>query len=247
MVILLGAIVALAAMSVRIVTEYDRLVIFFLGKFQGVSGPGVVFVLPGIMSAQKITLRVVVHDIPPQDIITKDNVSVKVNAVVYFRVVDPEKAILAVQDFFYATSQLSQTTLRSVLGRMEMDELLANRDKVNSELQQILDNDTEPWGVKVIKVEVKNIDLPDDMVRMIAMQAEAERERRAKIIRADGEFQASQKLREAAVVLSDNPVSIQLRYLQSLSEIATEKSSTIVFPIPIDFFSALLNNRKKES
>ena len=180
MVILLAAIVALVAMSVRIVTEYDRLVIFFLGKFQGVSGPGVVFVIPGIMSAQKITLRVVVHDVPPQDVITKDNVSVKVNAVVYFRVVDPEKAILAVQDFFYATSQLSQTTLRSVLGRMEMDELLANRDKVNSELQQILDSDTEPWGIKVIKVEVKNIDLPDDMVRMIAMQAEAERERRAK-------------------------------------------------------------------
>ncbi len=244
MLMLLVALVALAAMSVRIVTEYDRLVVFFLGKFQGVSGPGIVFVVPGLMSAQKITLRVVVHDVPPQDVITKDNVSVKVNAVVYFRIVDPQKAILAVQDFFYATSQLSQTTLRSVLGRMEMDERLANRDKVNSELQQILDSDTEPWGVKVIKVEVKNIDLPEDMVRMIAMQAEAERERRAKIIRADGEFQASEKLRQAAMVLSDNPVSIQLRYLQSLSEIATEKSSTIVFPIPIDFFSALVKDRK---
>lgn len=241
---LFAALTLLAVMSVRIVTEYDRLVIFVLGKFQWVSGPGIVFVVPALMSAQKITLRVVVHDVPPQDVITKDNVSVKVNAVVYFKVVDPQKAILVVQDFFYATSQLSQTTLRSVLGRMEMDELLANREKVNSELQQILDNDTEPWGIKVIKVEVKNIDLPDDMVRMIAMQAEAERERRAKIIRADGEFQASQKLREAAVVLSDNPVSIQLRYLQSLSEIATEKSSTIVFPIPIDFFAALLKKNQ---
>ena len=244
MLIFLVAVFVLAFASVRVVTEYDRLILFFLGKFQSVAGPGIVFVVPGLMSAQKITLRVVVHDVPPQDVITKDNVSIKVNAVVYFRVVDPQKAILAVQDFFYATSQLSQTTLRSVLGRMEMDELLANREKVNADLQQILDSDTEPWGVKVIKVEVKNIDLPEDMVRMIAMQAEAERERRAKIIRADGEFQASQKLKEAALVLSDNPVSIQLRYLQSLSEIATEKSSTIVFPIPIDFFSDLLKSRK---
>jgi regulator of protease activity HflC (stomatin/prohibitin superfamily) len=243
----LAALAILASMSVRIVTEYDRLVIFFLGKFQGVAGPGIVFVVPGLMSAQKITLRVVVHDVPPQDVISKDNVSIKVNAVVYFQVVDPQKAILSVQDFFYATSQLSQTTLRSVLGRMELDELLANRDKVNSELRQILDSDTEPWGVKVIKVEVKNIDLPPDMVRMIAMQAEAERERRAKIIRADGEFQASEKLRQAALILSDNPVSIQLRYLQSLSEIATEKSSTIVFPIPIDFFSALLKDKKNQA
>ncbi|MBI3551677.1 MAG: slipin family protein [Elusimicrobia bacterium] len=234
----------LALFSIKIVNEYDRLVIFVVGRLWKVGGPGPVIVLPLIMSAQRVTLRTQVLDVPPQDVITKDNISMKVNAVVYFRVIDPEKAIISVEHYIYATTQLAQTTLRSVLGKSEMDELLANRDKINSELAQILDLHTEPWGVKVSNVEVKNVDLPQDMVRAIAMQAEAERERRAKIIHAEGELQASEKLGQAAAILAANPVSIQLRYLQTLSEIATEKNSTTVFPIPIDLISMFLDRKK---
>ena len=237
-------LVFLAFLSIKIVNEYDRLVIFVIGRMWKVGGPGPIIVIPGIMSAQRVSLRTQVLDVPPQDIITKDNISMKVNAVVYFRVVDPEKAIIQVENYGYATLQLAQTTLRSVLGKSDMDELLANREKINAELATILDLHTEPWGVKVSNVEVKNVDLPQDMVRAIAMQAEAERERRAKIIHAEGELQASEKLGQAAAILAANPVSIQLRYLQTLSEIATEKNSTTVFPIPIDLISMFLKQKK---
>ena len=233
-------IVFFVFISIRIVDEYDRLVIFVLGRMWRVGGPGPFIVVPGIMSAQKISLRTVVLDVPPQDVITKDNISMKVNAVVYFRVIDPEKAVIQVENYVYATSQLAQTTLRSVLGKSEMDELLSNREKINSELATILDTHTEPWGVKVSNVEVKNVDLPQDMIRAIAMQAEAERERRAKIIHAEGELQASEKLGQAAAILAANPVSIQLRYLQTLAEIATDNNSTTVFPIPMDLLSMFL-------
>ncbi len=237
-------VVFLAFLSIKIVNEYDRLVIFVLGRIWKVGGPGPIIVVPGIMTAQRVSLRTVVLDVPPQDVITKDNISMKVNAVVYFRVVDPEKAIIQVENYIYATSQLAQTTLRSVLGKSDMDELLANREKINAELATILDLHTEPWGVKVSNVEVKNVDLPQDMIRAIAMQAEAERERRAKIIHAEGELQASEKLGQAAAVLAKDPVSIQLRYLQTLSEIATEKNSTTVFPIPIDLIAMFLDKKK---
>jgi regulator of protease activity HflC (stomatin/prohibitin superfamily) len=233
-------VVFVALISIRIVNEYDRLVVFVLGRLWRVSGPGPVIVVPGIMSAQRVSLRTVVLDVPPQDIITKDNISMKVNAVVYYRVVDAERAILSVENYNYATSQLAQTTLRSVLGKMDMDDLLANREKINAELATILDAHTEPWGVKVSNVEVKNVDLPQDMVRAIAMQAEAERERRAKIIHAEGELQASEKLGQAAAILAANPISVQLRYLQTLAEIAAEKNSTTIFPVPIDLISMFL-------
>ena len=230
----------LVFISIRIVNEYDRLVVFVLGRMWRVSGPGPVIIVPGIMSSQKVSLRTVVLDVPPQDIITKDNISMKVNAVVYFRVIDSEKAVLSVENYVYATSQLAQTTLRSVLGKSEMDELLSNREKINAELQQILDTHTEPWGVKVTNVELKNVDLPPEMLRAIAKQAEAERERRAKVIHADGELQASEKLGQAAKVLSADPASIQLRYLQTLAEIATEKNSTTIFPVPVDVISMFI-------
>ncbi|OGR87397.1 MAG: hypothetical protein A3J74_00345 [Elusimicrobia bacterium RIFCSPHIGHO2_02_FULL_57_9] len=226
--------------SIKIVNEYDRLVIFVLGRIWKVGGPGPLIVIPGIMTAQKISLRTMVLDVPPQDIITRDNISIKVNAVVYFRVMDPQKAVISVENYVYATSQLAQTTLRSVLGKMEMDDLLTNREKINAELQQILDSHTEPWGVKISNVEVKNVDLPQEMLRAIAKQAEAERDRRAKIIHAEGELQASEKLGQAAAVLSQNPASIQLRYLQTLAEISTGKNSTTIFPIPIDVISMFL-------
>ena len=235
----------LVFLSIRIVPEYDRLVIFVLGRIWKVGGPGPIIVVPGIMSAQRVSLRTVAFDVPPQDVITKDNITMKVNAVIYFRVIDPEKAILQVENYIYATSQLAQTTLRSVLGKSDMDELLSNREKINAELQQILDLHTEPWGVKVSNVEIKNVDLPQDMVRAIAMQVEAERERRAKIIHAEGELQASEKLGQAAKILAENPVSVQLRYLQTLSEIATDKNSTTIFPIPIDLITMFLNKDKK--
>lgn len=230
-------LVTFVILSIRIVQEYDRLVVFVLGRLWKVAGPGPVIVVPAFMSAQRVSLRTVVLDVPPQDIITRDNISMKVNAVVYFRVIDPEKAILSVENYVYATSQLAQTTLRSVIGKMDMDELLANREKINSELAAILDAHTEPWGVKVSNVELKNVDLPPDMVRAIAMQAEAERERRAKIIHAEGELQASEKLGQAAAILAQNPVSVQLRFLQTLAEIATEKNSTTIFPVPVDLIS----------
>lgn len=219
---------------IKIVTEYERLVVFRLGKFYKVKGPGIVIIIPGIDKFVRVSLRTVTMDVPPQDIITKDNVSINVNAVVYYRIIHPEKAIIEVENYNFATSQISQTTLRSVLGQLELDELLMERDKINAELQKIIDEATDPWGIKVIKVEIKDIILPEEMKRAMARQAEADRERRAKIISAEGELQASQKLLEAAQKMSQNPLTVQLRYLQTLTEISMEKTSTIVFPIPID-------------
>lgn len=227
------------ASMIRILPEYERGIVFRLGRCIGSKGPGIIFLLPfNIDRMVKVSLRTVTLDVPTQDVITRDNVSVKVNAVVYFRVIDPVKAILSVENFFYATSQLAQTTLRSVCGQAEMDKLLSEREKINEELQEILDKDTEPWGVKVSKVELKQIDLPQEMQRAMARQAEAERERRAKVINAEGELQAANMLSEASLIMSSNPITIQLRYLQTLSEIATEKNSTIVFPIPVELLKA---------
>jgi len=237
-------LVILLFSSLKILNEYERGVIFHLGKFYGVKGPGLIIVLPGIQQMVRVSLRTVVLDVPPQDVITRDNVTVKVNAVVYFRVIEPKDAILQVENYLYATSQLSQTTLRSVLGQAELDELLSNREKINKDLQHILDQHTEPWGVKVSNVEVKNVDLPGEMLRAIARQAEAERERRAKVIHSEGEFQASEKLAKAAEVLSASPASLQLRYLQTLTEIATERNSTTIFPIPIDLIKLFLDLKK---
>jgi regulator of protease activity HflC (stomatin/prohibitin superfamily) len=222
--------------AIRILREYERGVIFRLGRLIGAKGPGLILLIPIVDKMVKVSLRVVTMDVPPQDVITKDNVTVRVNAVVYFRVMDPEKAIVAVEDFLYATSMISQTTLRAVLGQADLDSLLSEREKLNARLQQIIDEDTEPWGVKVTKVEVKNVDLPQDMQRAIARQAEAERERRAKVIHAEGEFQASAKLAEAAGLMSQEPMAMQLRFLGTLAEVATENNSTIVFPVPIDLF-----------
>ncbi len=233
-------LVVVALMSIKIITEYDRMVVFILGRLWKVSGPGPIIVVPGIMSAQRVSLRTIVLDVPPQDIITRDNISMKVNAVVYYRVMDPEKAVIQVENYMYATSLIAQTTLRSVLGKLEMEALLSQREKINSELQQILDSHTEPWGVKVSMVEVKNVDLPPEMLRAMAKQAEAERERRAKVIHAEGELQASEKLSQAAKVLSENPASLQLRYLQTLAEIAVDKNSTTIFPVPIDMISLFM-------
>ena len=226
--------------SVRVLREYERGVIFRLGRLIAAKGPGLILLIPVIDKIVKVSLRVVTMDVPEQDVITKDNVTVRVNAVIYFRVVDPVKAIVAVENYLYATSMMSQTTLRAVLGQVELDTLLSERDKLNDRLQKIIDEDTEPWGIKVTKVEVKNVDLPQEMQRAIARQAEAERERRAKIIHAEGEFQASVKLRQAADEISKQPAAIQLRFLQTLTEIATEKNSTIVFPVPIDLLSAFM-------
>jgi regulator of protease activity HflC (stomatin/prohibitin superfamily) len=233
----------IVANAVRILMEYERGVVFRLGRFAGVKGPGLRFIIPGIDKLVKVSLRTVAMDVPPQDVITKDNVSVKVNAVLYFRVMAPEKALIQVENYLYATSQLAQTTLRSVLGQSEMDELLAHRDKINMELQQILDRQTDAWGIKISNVEVKHIDLPVEMQRAMARQAEAERERRSKIIHAEGEFQASQKLAEAAKVISSESGALQLRFLQTLTEIATEKNSTILFPIPIDLIKPFLDRK----
>jgi regulator of protease activity HflC (stomatin/prohibitin superfamily) len=232
-----------AASAVRILPEYERGVLFRLGRFVGIRGPGLFFIIPGVDRLVRVSLRTVAFDVPPQDVITHDNVTIKVSAVIYFRVMEPEKAIIEVENFLYATSQLSQTTLRSVLGQVDLDELLANREKINRELQEILDRHTGPWGVKVSNVEVKNIDLPQEMMRAIARQAEAERERRAKIIHAEGELQASEKLAMAAVVLEKEPMSLQLRFLQTLTEIASEKNSTIVFPIPIDLLKVFMDKK----
>jgi len=222
---------------IKVLKEYERGVIFRLGRIlDKPKGPGLILVLAPIDKMVRVSLRTIVLDVPPQDVITKDNVSVKVNAVVYFRVIDPQRAIIEVQDYLYATSQLSQTTLRSVLGQAELDELLSQRDKLNEELQNIIDQHTDPWGVKVSMVEIKYVDLPQEMQRAMAKQAEAERERRAKVIHAEGEFQASQKLLDAAETISRNPTTIQLRYLQTLNDISAENTSTIVFPVPIDLF-----------
>jgi regulator of protease activity HflC (stomatin/prohibitin superfamily) len=220
--------------SLKRVMEYERLVVFVLGKFHTVKGPGIRLVIPGLQQMVRVNLQTVTMEVPSQDVITRDNISVKVNAVIFLRVVDPQRAVLAVQDYLYSTSQVAQTTLRSVLGQSQFDDLLSKRDDINAELQRIIDQQTEPWGVKVAAVEVKNVDIPQDMQRAIARQAEAERERRAKIIHAEGEFQAAQKLAEAAEVIGQNPAALQLRYLQTLVEIAAEKNSTTIFPIPID-------------
>jgi len=240
-IIIVGLMVA--ASAVRILPEYERGVLFRLGRYAGTRGPGLFFIIPGVDKLIRVSLRTVVMDVPPQDVITHDNVTVKVSAVIYFRVIEPEKAIIDVENFLYATSQLSQTTLRSVLGQVELDELLANREKINRELQEILDRHAGPWGVKVSNVEVKNIDLPQEMMRAIAKQAEAERERRAKIIHAEGELQASEKLAKAAAVLAQEPMSLQLRFLQTLTEIGAEKNSTIVFPVPIDVIKMFLDKK----
>jgi regulator of protease activity HflC (stomatin/prohibitin superfamily) len=223
-------------------SEYERGVIFRLGRLIASKGPGIIFIIPLVDRLMKVSLRLIAFDVPSQDVITKDNVSIKVNAVLYYRVMDPNKAVVEVEDYAYATSQLAQTTLRSVCGQAELDELLAEREKISLRLQEILDKDTDPWGIKVSKVEIKHIDLPPEMQRAMAKQAEAERERRAKVIHAEGEFQASAKLSEAAEVISKDPTALQLRYLQTLSEIATENNSTILFPIPIDLFKHFLKN-----
>ncbi|ABL65198.1 slipin family protein [Chlorobium phaeobacteroides] len=229
--------------AVKILREYERGVIFRLGRAIGPKGPGLIILLPGIDKMVKVDLRTVTLDVPPQDIITRDNVSVKVSAVVYFRVLDSMKAILDVADFHFATSQLAQTTLRSVCGQGELDNLLAERDEINERIQNILDKDTEPWGVKVSKVEVKEIDLPEEMRRAMAKQAEAERERRSKIINAEGEFQAAQRLADAAAIISSAPAALQLRYLQTLKDIAGQNNSTTIFPVPIDLLRAFMENK----
>jgi regulator of protease activity HflC (stomatin/prohibitin superfamily) len=229
--------------AIRILREYERGVIFRLGRLignGGIKGPGLIFLIPVIDKMVKVSLRTVVLDVPPQDVITQDNVSIKVNAVVYFRVVEPQRAVVQVENFLAATSQISQTTLRSVLGQSELDDLLSQREKINHKLQQIIDTNTEPWGVKVTNVEVKQIDLPQEMQRAMAKQAEAERERRSKVIAAEGEFQASQRLADAARILADQPSALTLRYLQTLREIATENNSTTIFPVPIDLLKPFL-------
>ena len=239
-IIVLFIVIVYLLMSINILAEYERGVIFRLGKLlPQPKGPGVIFVFAPIDRIIRVSMRTVVMDVPPQDVITRDNVSVKVNAVVYFRVIDPRRAIVEVESYIYATSQLAQTTLRSVLGQVEMDELLSERERLNQQLQQILDQHTDPWGIKVSSVEVKHVDLPPDMQRAMARQAEAEREKRAKIIHAAGELEASEKLSQAAVVIASEPVAITLRYLQTLTEIAAEKNSTIVFPLPIEMMHLL--------
>ena len=230
-------------MGLRTLYEYQRDVVFRLGKYAGMKGPGLRWIWPFIDQLVKVDLRTIARDVPPQDIITKDNVTVQVNAVVFMRVMNPDKAILEVDNYLYNTSQLSQTTLRSVLGQAELDELLTNREELNEKLQTILDADTDPWGVKVTKVEIKHVDLPTEMQRAMAKQAEAERERRAKVIHADGEFQASKKLAEAAEVIQKQPAALQLRYLQTLTEISTENASTVIFPVPVDMLKGLLGNK----
>ncbi|MEK6565095.1 MAG: slipin family protein [Bacteroidota bacterium] len=238
--------IIVAANAVRILREYERGVIFRLGRVLGVKGPGIIWLWPFIDKMVKVSLRTVVMDVPPQDVITQDNVSIKVNAVIYFRVIEPQRAIIDVENFLFATSQLSQTTLRSVLGQSELDDLLSQRDKINLKLQQIIDSHTAPWGIKVSTVEVKQIDLPQEMQRAMAKQAEAERERRAKVIAAEGEFQASQKLSEAAEILAKQPSALTLRYLQTLREIATDKNSTTIFPVPIDLLKPFLELGKNK-
>ncbi|MFO0731755.1 MAG: slipin family protein [Nitrospiraceae bacterium] len=244
LLLLLVFALILGKLTFNVLPEYERAVIFRLGRLSqglvGGNGPGLVIILPFIDRLIRVSLRTVAMDVPPQDVITRDNVTVKVNAVIYFRVVDAQRAVIQVEDYLYATSMMAQTTLRSVLGQMQLDDLLSKRDEINAELQRIIDQQTEPWGVKVSAVEVKNVDLPQEMQRAIARQAEAERERRAKIIHAQGEFEASQRLADAAGVISQNPAALQLRYLQTLVEIAAEKNSTTIFPIPIDTIAPFL-------
>ena len=233
------------ASAIRILNEYQRGVIFRLGRLIATKGPGLIILIPIVDKMVRVDLRIVAMDVPPQDVITRDNVSIKVNAVIYFRVMDSNKAVVEVENYLYATSQLAQTTLRSVCGEVELDEILSEREKINSNLQEILDRSTDPWGIKVTTVEVKHIDLPQEMQRAMAKQAEAERERRAKIINAEGEFQAAQKLADAAAVIAEHPIALQLRYLQTLNQIAAENNSTTIFPIPIDLFRPFLKLMEK--
>ncbi len=241
-VLIFLAILVLSS-AIKILREYERGVVFRLGRAIGAKGPGLILLIPIVDKMVRVQLRTVAMDVPPQDVITKDNVTVKVNAVIYFRVLDANRAVLEVENYLYATSQIAQTTLRSTLGESDLDELLSKREKINQELQAVIDRHTEPWGIKVSTVEVKNVDLPQEMQRAIARQAEAERERRAKVINAEGELQASQKLSEAAAVIATQPLAMQLRYLQTLAEIATENNSTTIFPIPIDLFEPIIRAR----
>ncbi|GGA95967.1 membrane protein [Puia dinghuensis] len=241
-VVIIFFVLVLLANAIRILREYERGVVFRLGRLTGIRGPGLILLIPIIDKMVKVSLRTLVLDVPPQDVITQDNVSIKVNAVVYFRVIQPQKSIVEVENYLTATSQLSQTTLRSVLGQSDLDDLLSQREKINQKLQQIIDAHTEPWGIKVSNVEVKQIDLPQEMQRAMAKQAEAERERRSKVIAAEGEYQASQRLADAARILNEQPSAITLRYLQTLREIATEKNSTTIFPIPIDLLKPFLKD-----
>jgi regulator of protease activity HflC (stomatin/prohibitin superfamily) len=240
LVTFLVIVIALVISGIKILKEYERAVVFRLGRMVGARGPGIIYIIPGIEKMVKLDLRTVTMDIPPQDVITRDNVSVKVSAVLYFRVLEPTRAVVAVENYLFATSQLAQVTLRSVCGQGELDELLAERERINSRIQEILDQQTDPWGIKVVLVELKHIDLPQEMQRAMAKQAEAERERRAKVIHADGEFQASQKLADAAEVIGKQPMALQLRFLQSLVEVASEKNSTTIFPVPIDLLTPFL-------
>jgi regulator of protease activity HflC (stomatin/prohibitin superfamily) len=242
-----GIAVLILISGFRVLNEYERMVVFRLGRLTPYRGPGVVFIIPIVERTMRIDLRTVTLDIPPQDVITRDNVTVKVSAVLYFRVVDPSRAVTEVADYLFATLQLSQTTLRSVGGQSELDDLLSQREKLNARIQEIIDTQTEPWGIKVTLVEIKNIDLPQDMQRAIAAQAEAERERRAKVIAAEGEFQAAQRLADAAVIMGHSPIALQLRYLQTLGEIATEHNSTTLFPVPIDLLEPFVRMRQQSS
>lgn len=236
LVVIVVLVIMILSNAIRVLREYERGVIFRLGRMIGVKGPGLILLIPILDRLVKVSLRTIVMDVPPQDVITRDNVSIKVNAVIYFRVMEPGQAIIEVENYLFATSQLSQTTLRSVLGQVELDDLLSEREKINLELQSIIDRSTDPWGIKVISVEVKDVDLPTEMKRAMARQAEAERDRRAKVIAALGEFQASEKLAQAAQIIERHPVAIQLRYLQTLNEVAAENNSTTIFPVPIDLF-----------
>ena len=246
LIVILGLVAAILLSAFRVLREYERGVVFMLGRFWKVKGPGLILVIPVIQQMVRADLRTIVMDVPSQDVISRDNVSVKVNAVIYFRVVDPEKAIIQVENFDAATSQLAQTTLRSVLGQHELDDMLAARDKLNADIQRILDEQTDAWGIKVANVEIKHVDIDESMIRAIARQAEAERERRAKVIHAEGELQASEKLVQAAEILSGRPEALQLRYLQTLTVIAADKNSTIIFPLPMDIVSSFMKSRKKD-
>jgi regulator of protease activity HflC (stomatin/prohibitin superfamily) len=238
--ILIALVVLILLSAIKVLNEYERAVVFRLGRIIGAKGPGIILLIPIVDRMRRVSLRTIVTDVPPQDVITKDNVSVKVNAVLNFRVMDPNKAVVEVENYLYATGQLAQTTLRSVLGQVELDDLLSEREKINRKLQEIVDAHTDPWGVKVTLVEIKHVDLPADMQRAMARQAEAERERRAKVINAEGEYQAAARLAEAAGIIADHPMALQLRYLQTLSEIASENNSTTIFPIPIDLFQVFM-------
>jgi len=237
-------VLAFIASGLKVLREYERAVVFRLGRLVGARGPGIIYVIPGIEKAIRIDMRTITMDIPSQDVITKDNVSIKVNAVLYFRVINPNRAVVEVENFLFATSQNAQTTLRSVCGEAELDELLAEREKINARVQTIIDQHTDPWGIKVVQVAVKHIDLPEEMRRAMARQAEAERERRAKVIAAEGEFQAAQRLAEAASIMAKEPIAIQLRYLQTLVEIASENNSTTIFPVPVDFLRAFIEGKR---